>query len=158
DLHLAECSQQRPRAVAVAVTGNTRRLLPITGRPLGPAGIAGALEHLVELRLQHGFQQFKESSPEAHLNSIQPIFRKDGPQFRFPTAAGQASCYGLSWRNLRRLAPESLVASSWRLRRLQFPTTPATAPSITSSARCWKNNGTSMPSALAVLRFSNITY
>src|SRR5271165_82066 len=30
--------------------------------------------------------------------------------------------------SLRRRKPESLVGPSWRLRRLQFPTTPATAP------------------------------
>src|SRR5437667_8693516 len=29
--------------------------------------------------------------------------------------------------------PESLVGPSWRLRRLQFPTTPATAPGQTSN-------------------------
>jgi ELWxxDGT repeat protein len=69
---------------------------------------------------------------EGQLQSDRTNCRKAVPQFRFPTAAGQASCYGLSWRNLRRLAPESLVASSWRLRRLQFPTTPATAPNARS--------------------------
>src|SRR2546426_10427467 len=33
--------------------------------------------------------------------------------------------------------PESLVGPSWRLRRLQFPTTPATAPSGGARASCW---------------------
>src|SRR6202022_856730 len=63
--------------------------------------------------------------PEGPLQSDRTNCRKGVPQFRLPAAAGQASCYGLSWRNLRRLAPESLVASSWRL-RLQFPTPPPT--------------------------------
>ncbi len=66
--------------------------------------------------------------PEGQLQSDRTNCRKGTPQFRFLTPVGQASCYGLSWRNLRRLAPESLVASTWKLRRLQFPTTPATAP------------------------------
>src|SRR6266568_3920370 len=32
--------------------------------------------------------------------------------------------------------PESLVGPSWRLRRLQFPTTPATAPSVFLGIPC----------------------
>ena len=84
--------------------------------------------NLYELGFEHGLQEFAGSITQASFDRIEPVVEKAASQFRFPTAAGQVSCYDLSWRNLRRLAPESLVASSWRLRRLQFPTTPATAP------------------------------
>jgi Tripartite tricarboxylate transporter family receptor len=54
--------------------------------------------------------------------------RKDRQPSRLLAALWNRSCYCVSWRNLRRRKPESLVGPSWRLRRLQFPTTPATAP------------------------------
>ena len=70
---LAERSQQRSRSVAVAVTGGARGCLRIAARPLGPAGIARAIENLVELGFEHGLQEFAGSIPKTCFNRIEPV-------------------------------------------------------------------------------------
>ena len=63
DLQLAECSQQRPRPVAVTMAGHAHHSLRSVGRSLGPTGIARAIEHLVELAFEHRLQEFAGSIP-----------------------------------------------------------------------------------------------
>src|SRR6516162_6943300 len=97
--------------MAVAVTSNARRAFRIGGRPLGAAGIARAVEHFVELGFEHGVQELTGSIPQASFNRVEPVVEKGAPQFVFPTAARQLSCYGSSWRNLRR--HESAGIACW---------------------------------------------
>ena len=83
-------------SVAVAVTGHLRRSLRIADRSFGPACIARAIEHFVELRFQHGLQEFTGSIVKDSFNRIKPIVDKVRRSFRIPTVAAQTSCYGLS--------------------------------------------------------------
>src|SRR5205823_11952724 len=52
------------------------------------------------LRTWHGGS--REPDREGQLRSGRTSCRKDVPPPRFPTAAGKASCYCSSWRDLRR--------------------------------------------------------
>src|SRR5439155_26478887 len=81
-------------------------------------------------RLRASLAGIRGLDPEGQLQSGQTSCRKAAPPSRFLTAAGKLLCYCSSWRDLRRPKPESLVGPSWRLRRFQFPTTPATAPAL----------------------------
>jgi hypothetical protein len=136
-----------PTAFATGGRGGDRwrpRLPPNRRSTAWPGGHSARARAPRRARLRAWLAGIRGLDPEGLLQLDRTSCRKGGPQLRFPTAAAQASCYGFSWRNLRRLAPESLVASSWRLRRLQFPTTPATAPTAlrrgvplgTSRSRC----------------------
>ena len=80
---LAERSQQRSRSVAVAVTGGARGCLRIAARPLGPAGIARAIENLVELGFEHGLQEFAGSIPKACFNRIEPVVENVSRRLNF---------------------------------------------------------------------------
>ena len=101
DLQLAECSQQPPRAVAVAVTV----FLRLTGRPLGPAGIARAVQDLVELGFQHRLQEFTGSIAKASFNRIEPVveklYRSFGFRLRLLRHRAMA-CHGVISAGLRR--------------------------------------------------------
>ena len=65
------------------------------------------------------------------FDRVEPVVEKIARLFQLLAALAKRSCYCVSSRDLGRpalLTPESLVGRSWRLRRLQFSTTPATAP------------------------------
>ena len=52
------------------------RSFRIAGRSLGPAGIARAVEHLIELGFKHGLQEFVGSIPKTSFNRIEPVVEK----------------------------------------------------------------------------------
>jgi hypothetical protein len=112
--------------MAVAVTGGGGRSL---GRPLRAAGIAGAIERLVELAFEHGLQQFAGPIPKPGFNRIEPVVEKGHRSFGFRlrlVGHRATACHGVISAGTP--VPEALIGPSWRLRRLQFPTTPVTAP------------------------------
>ena len=114
--------------MAVAVAGD-RGLLRITARRLCATGVARARQNFVELAFEHGLQEFTRSIPKASFDRIEPVVEKvlRRLDFRLRQARGRdIACHGVISAGAS--TPESLVASSWRLRRLHFPTTPATAP------------------------------
>src|SRR6516162_9692346 len=114
--------------MAVAVTSNARRAFRIGGRPLGAAGIARAVEHFVELGFEHGVQELTGSIPQASFNRVEPVEKVHRSlSFRLRLVSYRAMArHGVISAGMK--VPESLVGPSWRLCRLQIPTTPATAP------------------------------
>ena len=117
--------------MAVAVTGDAHRLLRTVTRRLAAAGVARAAERLVELGLEHGLQEFASSIAQPGFDRVEPVVEKVLCRLDFRL-----------WQARRRVmvrhgvisagaqTPESLVGPSWRLRRLHFPTTSATAPCV----------------------------
>src|SRR5204863_1330791 len=86
-------------------------------------------KHLVELGFEHGLQERANSIAKARFDRVEPVVEKLAARLniRQQRARGRAmACHGVISAGAQ--TPESLVASSWRLRRLHFPTTPATAP------------------------------
>jgi hypothetical protein len=115
--------------VAVAVTADAHRLLRIVARWLRAPGVARAGERLVELGLEHGLQEFAGSIAKPGFDWVEPVVEKVlcCRDFRLRQARRRAMArHGVISAGAQ--TPESLVASSWRLRRLHFPTIPATAP------------------------------
>jgi hypothetical protein len=93
-------------------------------------GVAPTSKHLVELGFQHGFEQLANAISQPSFDRVQLAVEKlpARPGFRLRQArCHDMACHGVISAGAQ--TPESLVASSWRLRRLHFPTTPATAPS-----------------------------
>src|SRR5262249_50446277 len=129
NLNLAERAQQRAAPVAVAVTaGMLRRLRSIVLRRRTP-GVARAAERLVELGFEQALQKLTNPIAKASFDRIEPVVEKPlrclDFRLRQVTSRGIA-CHGVISAGAS--TPESLVGPSWRLRRLHFPTTPATAP------------------------------
>src|SRR5712691_2467604 len=76
DLHPAECSQQRPRSVAVAVTGGADRSLRIIPGRLRTAGVARSRQRRVELAFEHGLQEFVNSIAKPSFYRVEPVVEK----------------------------------------------------------------------------------
>jgi hypothetical protein len=75
-------------------------------------------------------QEFASSIAKASFDWIEPIVEKMFRRLDFRLRQARRcvmACHGVVSAGIS--VPESLVASSWRLRRLHFPTTPATPPS-----------------------------
>jgi len=109
---------------------NALRLLRSVVRKLRATAIARAPERLVELGFQQRLQKLTNATAKTSFDRIEPVVQKvlGGFDFRLRRQMSRGiACHGVISTGAS--TPESLVASSRRLRRLQFPTTPATAPS-----------------------------
>ena len=123
----------------MAVTGDADRVLRIAARRLRAAGIARPGQHLVELAFEHGLQEFANPIAKASLDRIEPVVEKvlRRLDFRLRKAGCRAiACHGVISAGIS--VPELLVGPSWRLRRFQFPTTPATAPHLRLRMFSWR--------------------
>src|SRR6516162_9310451 len=69
--------------MAMAMTSGALQYLRSTARPLAPAGISRALEHLIEFAFQHSLQEFAGSIPQASFNRIEPVVEKRHRSFDF---------------------------------------------------------------------------
>ena len=76
DLHLAEASHQRPRPMAMAVTGDADRLLRFAARRLRMASVARPRQRHVELALDHGMDEFANPIAQASFDRIKPVVEK----------------------------------------------------------------------------------
>ena len=88
--------------MAVTMTGDVRGRLRIAARRRRALGVARAGKHFLEFGFEHGLQEFTSLIAKASFDRVEPVVEKAAQSSRFPTAAGKASCYGLSWRDLRR--------------------------------------------------------
>jgi len=91
--------------------------------------LAWTRQHLVELGFQHGLQEVANSIPKASFDRVELAVEKMAARLDFRLR--QAGCPDMACLGVISAGastPESLVGPSWRLRRLHFPTTPATAP------------------------------
>ena len=76
DLHLAKGSHQRPRTVAVAVTGGPLRAFAIAARLLRTAAIARPRYRRLEFGLDHRFDEVANPSAYAGFDRIKPVVEK----------------------------------------------------------------------------------
>ena len=73
DLHPAEASHQRPRSMAMAVTGDADRLLRFAARRLRMASVARPRQRHVELALDHGMDELANPIAQATFDRIKPV-------------------------------------------------------------------------------------
>src|SRR6266536_4210996 len=130
DLHPAKAPHEGPRPVAVAVAAGAGALATAARTVQTPAAVTRPRQQNVELAFEHGMEEVANPIAKASFDRVEPVVEKMYRRLGF----------GLRQARRRAIArhgvisagvptPESLVGPSWRLRRLQFPTTPATAPS-----------------------------
>src|SRR3989442_14594416 len=103
---------------------------PSEGRPARNAAVT--TKRRARLRTWHGGS--REPDREGQLRSGRTSCRKDVPPSRFPTAAGKASCYCSSWRDLRRRTNAGIAC--WT--KLEI-----TPPSISNHSRYGTSTGSS---------------
>jgi hypothetical protein len=127
DFDLPKGAQQRAPAAAMTVARDLS--LPTLARRLRAAGIARARQHLVELAFQHRLQEAANSTPKASFDRVKLVVEKMHCRLGFRLRQANRrdiACHGVISAGAP--TPESLVGSSWRLRRLHFPTLPIRHP------------------------------
>ena len=128
DRHRSEGSHQLALAMAV----------PVAGRPSRPCGtlrcgerrplIALARQCGVELRFQQILDEAANARAHRRLQRIEPISSEENVPFRRIGRRFHGNCFhGVI--SVGASTPIRFERTNWRLRRLQIPTTPATAPS-----------------------------
>ena len=76
NLNAAEGSRQRPRPVAMAVTGKTDRTIGILVRQLWSSTVARAQKSQIKLAVDHGLDKAAHPIPHAGFDRIEPIVKK----------------------------------------------------------------------------------
>jgi hypothetical protein len=125
--HRPEGSHQLALAMAVPVASPHNRAAAYAGFAKPRPFITVPPKRSVEFRFQEFLDEAANAVPHPSFQGIEPIVPKEKRSFgRLRRRICDIRFHGVI--SIGALTPILFVETTWRLRRLQIPTTPATAP------------------------------
>src|SRR5450631_3513338 len=114
------------RAVAYAGLGKPRPFIPVPPK------------RCIEFRFQEFLDEAANAGPHTGFQGIEPIVPKKKPSFgRYGRRFYAIRFHGVI--SIGAPTPIRFEQTNWRLRHLQIPTTPATAPQISTGPRAFSS-------------------